>query len=522
MMRNLVILFFLLFMVNNYSSLALAKETSTYYTEGESLGMVLGEQAWQSVGRECPKADGLLTHITDRVDEIKHISEVDGFNDYGLGIADGLIKIFGKIANHCQDQCQLIGEIAGETMAHIFCAISEKIGRPAEFRENFDIPNIICGEPYRTSCSSFLVTKAKCEYDVSSWNNSCSYNPTSSGYKNKDISMGKYWVQRLQATKMVWLCNNLFKKDRLWELTSLSRKELGYSVTICPTVSEISAGKKITEPGGEMTDEDKKQFENLLKQAEAKLSKSKECEGLIREQLAECIKTKLEEYLKKTLEERDLSGGVLMSIFYTHDIEKGYYPLFLPSSFSPPSLAIDFTGAINKRRKSQEGRGYTFCCFDFDSDKLNDSMSFFELPSNLPIKESLIMEQLEEEMKEKRTDLMVIGYADDRGGDLYNLDLAWARAKRVIDSKLCKRSSKNRKKLSVCEGSGDNSPQIIITSCGENASPDNEVQRENLLSELGNKNEDKDEVIKRRVQIFYPARAAILDEMSCISRGTEK
>ena len=51
MMRNLVILFFLF--VNSYSSLALAKEISTYHTEGEGLGMVLGGQAWQAVGKEC-------------------------------------------------------------------------------------------------------------------------------------------------------------------------------------------------------------------------------------------------------------------------------------------------------------------------------------------------------------------------------------------------------------------------------------------------------------------------------------
>ncbi|MCI5157358.1 MAG: hypothetical protein D3906_02775 [Candidatus Electrothrix sp. AUS1_2] len=131
---------------------SMAKRTSSQLVSG----------AWNSLGRDCSKADRLLQIVGDGVDRVTRDIRSGKFRgraavDFGRGYIEGLNNGMEVVVNQCTRECRMIGNASGDWSANIFCAVSEAIGGPADFGGMSDYPNLLCGEPYRMSCESTFV-----------------------------------------------------------------------------------------------------------------------------------------------------------------------------------------------------------------------------------------------------------------------------------------------------------------------------------------------------------------------------
>ncbi|MFK5970588.1 MAG: hypothetical protein QM487_10770, partial [Candidatus Marithrix sp.] len=151
---------------------------------------------WDYLNYNCNEVDTFLTifrNITDRTkNTIRSYAQKNGskaVEDFGAGYIDGLVNIISIIAKYCNNKCSELGRISGELSAVIFCATSQAIGKTSVFKGMADFQNIICGEPYRTSCESRFYSQAVAEcphytsssvfglYYSASSGGCCSYNP---------------------------------------------------------------------------------------------------------------------------------------------------------------------------------------------------------------------------------------------------------------------------------------------------------------------------------------------------------
>ncbi|MCI5147614.1 MAG: hypothetical protein D3923_19280, partial [Candidatus Electrothrix sp. AR3] len=135
---------------------------SAFYKMAKKTSSRLVSSSWRSLGQDCNRADQLMQIIGDGVDRVTRDIKNKKFRgkmavDFGNGYIDGLVNSLDDIINNCSSECSMIGQASGEWSAEIFCAVSEVIGKPAQFDGLQDIPNLICGEAYRMSCESSFV-----------------------------------------------------------------------------------------------------------------------------------------------------------------------------------------------------------------------------------------------------------------------------------------------------------------------------------------------------------------------------
>ena len=167
---------------------------SSFYNVGKNLSTRLAQSVWDDLKHDCHKVDTFLKLVGNSVDRTKktlrlYAQQGHNVEDFGTGYIYGLLKIFKVVTVHCQRECSKVGRTAGRLTSEVFCEISQAIGRTATFRWLEDIPNIICGESYRTSCESIFYSNATSEcpyyskgyafdkYYSASSNGCCAYNP---------------------------------------------------------------------------------------------------------------------------------------------------------------------------------------------------------------------------------------------------------------------------------------------------------------------------------------------------------
>ena len=152
------------------------------YSLGRKTGKTEAQEIWDDLDKDCTDSDKFLEFMEKRIDRIK-IKSKD--NKYYDGYIYGTKNILATVMEHCIQKCTEVGRVSGEISASIFCSISKAIGRTAIFRGGENLPNITCGEPYRTSCESTFYSQAKkeCPYYAKGsdfekyYKGSCSYNP---------------------------------------------------------------------------------------------------------------------------------------------------------------------------------------------------------------------------------------------------------------------------------------------------------------------------------------------------------
>ena len=509
---------FLSLLLLSYSSVS----AGPFYEKGEELGKGLAEGAWQAVARDCGNAEGLKNFLKKRMKGVEatllkiKASTPSDYENYGSGFISGLVNVLGKVASRCEKQCGAIGEGAGELAAYTFCAISKQIGRTAKISGLDEIPNAICGEAYGKGCRDTFKDNAKkmCRRFAkrgatftNSGENSCSYNPSRGEGKLSLIDGGKnrgsVIVMRLNAMKVALMCQVFGDeaKGPLSIFNSGNVPQVDNDYSFCIAYSKIGKSSSIAH----LT---KKKIQEALNETVKSIEQElvdKQCSVPTPKERAICLREQFAEEAKKVLAGK--FEGDIMSIFYTHEVavSLNYSSTQVTDILTTrsrdsnkDSSSVDVTEKLKTLLKtgSSQSEGYTLCCFDFDSDKLHSRMNVIQSDSFMGL--DTLVNKLENEVKGKQDDLLVIGYADDRGGDLYNLELGWRRAKHVVDF-LCKM------KLDVCDGKEEH---VIITSCGESVPFDNQSSKDI-------QNEKKDGM--RRVQIFYPAAAGV-GGMSCIPR----
>lgn len=141
---------------------AAAAQNSSFYKMAKRTSSTLVSSSWNSLGRDCHKADKLVQIIGDGVDRVTRDLRNRRFKgqsatDFGNGYIDGLVSTLDDVVNQCSNECSIIGNASGRWSSEIFCAVSEVIDTPAKFDGLMDRPNIVCGEAYRMSCESTFV-----------------------------------------------------------------------------------------------------------------------------------------------------------------------------------------------------------------------------------------------------------------------------------------------------------------------------------------------------------------------------
>ena len=139
---------------------------NSFYKMAKKTSSRLVSSSWRSLGGDCNKADQLMQIIGDAVDRVTRDIRNRKFKgrmavDFGNGYIEGLVSSLDDIVNQCSDECSMIGQASGEWSAEIFCAVSEVVGKTAQFDGLQDLPNLICGEAYRMSCESTFVGQSK-------------------------------------------------------------------------------------------------------------------------------------------------------------------------------------------------------------------------------------------------------------------------------------------------------------------------------------------------------------------------
>jgi hypothetical protein len=164
-----------------------AAAQSSFYKMAKRTSSTLVSSSWNSLGKDCHKADNLVQIIGDAVDRVTRDLRAKKFKgqmavDFGNGYIDGLVSTLDDVVNQCSNECSIIGNASGKWSSEIFCAVSEVIGTPAKFDGLVDRPNIVCGEAYRMSCESTFV--GQCNKVCPQYNkgkNFDSYYPASRG-----------------------------------------------------------------------------------------------------------------------------------------------------------------------------------------------------------------------------------------------------------------------------------------------------------------------------------------------------
>ncbi len=178
---------FVFLFVIGFATQSIAGRKSVFYRMAKKTSSTLVSSSWRNLGGNCNKADQLMQIIGDGVDRVTRDIRSGRFRgrmavDFGNGYIDGLVNTLDDIIDNCSSECGLIGQASGEWSAEIFCAVSEVVGQPAQFDGLEDRPNLICGEPYRMSCESSFVGKAKNICPVyATGHNFDSYYPASRG-----------------------------------------------------------------------------------------------------------------------------------------------------------------------------------------------------------------------------------------------------------------------------------------------------------------------------------------------------
>ncbi|MCI5222586.1 MAG: hypothetical protein D3924_07940 [Candidatus Electrothrix sp. AR4] len=158
------------FLIIGFSAEAFASQPrarrGAFYNMAKRTSSRLVSSSWRSLGGDCNKADQLMQIIGDAVDRVTRDIRRGKFRgrmavDFGNGYIEGLVGSLDDIVNHCSNECSMIGQASGEWSAEIFCAVSEVVGRTAQFDGLQDRPNLICGEAYRMSCESSFVGQSK-------------------------------------------------------------------------------------------------------------------------------------------------------------------------------------------------------------------------------------------------------------------------------------------------------------------------------------------------------------------------
>ncbi len=152
------------FLTAGFSDKAAAR--GTFYNMAKKTSSRLVTGSWKSLGEDCNRADQLMQIIGDAVDRVTRDIRNRRFrgrmaSDFGNGYIEGLVSSLDDIVNKCSSECSMIGQASGEWSSEIFCAVSEVIGKTAQFDGLQDIPNLICGEAYRMSCESSFISQSK-------------------------------------------------------------------------------------------------------------------------------------------------------------------------------------------------------------------------------------------------------------------------------------------------------------------------------------------------------------------------
>jgi len=167
---------------------------SEVFNTGKNFAINFGQKVWDDFDHDCVKNDSLLKKVVTKLEEQKELLNYQNVGDsekeFNRGYTEGSVQIVEVVTDHCAEQCANVGQMAGQISADLFCSVSETIGHTAKFVGMEDIPNIICGEPYRTSCESSFYSQAKnnCpsyangpdfeKYYRVSHGGACSYNPS--------------------------------------------------------------------------------------------------------------------------------------------------------------------------------------------------------------------------------------------------------------------------------------------------------------------------------------------------------
>lgn len=128
------------------------------YELGNRLGQRTTEKIWEDVSeaRGCDAADDLVSLITNATSTVAvQIRQQPNRNEaisFVEGYIYGLRNALRNIALECTDKCAVIGEAAGQASAIFFCELANVIGTIPTLSNRQDMPNITCGEPYRTNC----------------------------------------------------------------------------------------------------------------------------------------------------------------------------------------------------------------------------------------------------------------------------------------------------------------------------------------------------------------------------------
>jgi hypothetical protein len=178
-----------------------AMANSSFYNVGKNLSTNLARSTWNNFNQDCYNVDEFLRILGESrgrtTNQISSMAQSGNtaVQDFGSGYVEGLVNVLESVINLCVAQCSKIGSFAGEQSAFVYCEVSQVIGSPAIFTGMTDIPNIGCGEPYRTSCESKFYSRAKgmCSYYANGttferyyradYGGCCSYNPKEEGWR---------------------------------------------------------------------------------------------------------------------------------------------------------------------------------------------------------------------------------------------------------------------------------------------------------------------------------------------------
>jgi len=167
----------------------------SFYYVGKNAAETTAQSAWNNFDQDCGNADRFMVLVADSADRVGNTLGkytqygASAVEDFGSGYIQGLTGVLEDVVNKCTEKCMGIGKLYGDVSAGIFCNVSEAIGHTAGFKGLEDVPDITCGEPYRTGCESKFYTVAKdtCSsyaqgstferYYKAKYNGCCSYNP---------------------------------------------------------------------------------------------------------------------------------------------------------------------------------------------------------------------------------------------------------------------------------------------------------------------------------------------------------
>ncbi len=121
----------------------------------------LAMSAWENLGQNCTMTTVFIQLIGDSVDDAANDIGTRyrgrSAEDFAAGYMDGLLDVLDKVVSQCRNECNIVGQAAGEWSAKFFCRLASVINRTPTYRGISNKRGSFCGGAYRMGCESKFI-----------------------------------------------------------------------------------------------------------------------------------------------------------------------------------------------------------------------------------------------------------------------------------------------------------------------------------------------------------------------------